>query len=110
MDDLTPPAEFETFELARAVELTGAPSEDWLMRKIRVGIFPARKAGRHWRMTRSDMAEVVAYMKRAADQAVAASTAGRPVAPALDERHAAVAAPRRTGLTARARRNLARTA
>ncbi len=97
MSDLTPPLEFKTFDLAYVVEETGAPSEDWLMRKIRKRVFTARKSGRHWRMTHSDMAAVVEYMKQPAKT----DTVSR-----IDEQPAA----RRTGLTDRARRNLARTA
>ncbi|MFI7527541.1 hypothetical protein [Nocardia salmonicida] len=100
MSDPTPQLEDETFDLAYVVERTGAPSEDWLMRRIRTRALPACKAGRHWRMTRSDMAEVVAYMKRLAEQAVADA----------DEKPAPPSAPRPTGLTDRARRSLARTA
>lgn len=91
--------EFKTFDLASAAEMTGAPSADWLMRKIRAGAFTGRKAGRNWRMTESDMAEAVEYMKRAA----------KPTAVAA-EQTAPSATPPRTGLTQRARRNLARTA
>lgn len=56
------PAETQTFPLDYVVEHTGAPSEDWLRRKINQGLLPARKAGRHWRMTESDMAAVVDLM------------------------------------------------
>lgn len=97
MSDLTPPLEIKTFDLAHVVEETGAPSEDWLMRRIRARVLPARKAGRHWRMTESDMAAVVKYMEHPAKT----DTVSR-----IDEKPAA----RRTGLTDRARRNLARTA
>ena len=95
MTDITAPTEIVTFDLEHVVKTTGAPSEDWLRRKIRKGDLTARRAGRHWRMTESDMAAVVEYMKRPARLAPAADTP---------------AAPRRTGLTARASRNLARSA
>ena len=113
MTDPTPDLEDETFALAYVVTRTGAPSEDWLMRRIRSGVIPACKSGRHWRMTRSDMAAVVAHMKFLAAQAVgnagpdAAEPDGQPV-PTVEE--APALAPRRTGLTDRARRSLARTA
>lgn len=90
--------EFETVDLDQAARITGAPSADWLRRKLNERKIPGRRAGRRWRMTRSDMAAAVEYMKRPAK-----------VAPADDD-HAPADAPKPTGLTARASRNLARSA
>lgn len=58
--------EFETFSLEQACEITGAPSEDWLKRRITTGETPAVLAGKHWRMTRADMAVLVEQMREAA--------------------------------------------
>lgn len=58
--------EFETFSLEQACEMTGAPSEDWLKRRLTSGETPAVLAGKQWRMTRSDMAVLVEQMREAA--------------------------------------------
>ncbi len=47
-----PPATFSTADAARRI---GASSERWLIEQIRAGRFPARKIGRHWRMTAEDI-------------------------------------------------------
>lgn len=42
-----------------AAELAGDSMKDpegWLLRKIRAGVIPARKVGRHYRMTDDDVA------------------------------------------------------
>ncbi|WP_280184819.1 MULTISPECIES: hypothetical protein [Nocardia] len=75
--------EFETFSLQQVCELTGAPSPDWLYRRITKGELTAVLAGRAWRMTRSDMCRVVAHMRAAAEQQLAARgtvPAGEPAA------------------------------
>ncbi|MFI1915821.1 hypothetical protein [Nocardia sp. NPDC020380] len=59
-------AEFETFSLDEVCEYTGAPSAAWLCRRIVAGEVTAVRAGKQWRMTRSDMCNVVAYMRGAA--------------------------------------------
>ncbi|TFV60430.1 DNA-binding protein [Mycobacterium sp. PS03-16] len=38
----------------------GAPSERWLIEKLRAGAFPGRKVGRHWRMTEEDIVDALA--------------------------------------------------
>lgn len=57
--------EYQTHALEQVCEFTGAPSEDWLYRRIASGEFTAVLSGRAWRMTRSDMARVVDYMRDA---------------------------------------------
>lgn len=58
--------EFETFSLETVCEMTGAPSVDWLRRRITKGETPAVLAGKAWRMTRADMAVLVGQMREAA--------------------------------------------
>ena len=48
-----------TYSLAEATERMGAPSERWLMLKLRAGAFPGRKVGRYWRMTEEDIADAL---------------------------------------------------
>jgi hypothetical protein len=45
----------QTHSTAEVAETIGAPSERWLVEQIRSGRFPARKVGRSWRMTDSDV-------------------------------------------------------
>ncbi|MGY4098083.1 helix-turn-helix domain-containing protein [Nocardia sp. R16R-3T] len=73
-----PATEFETFTLEQVCELTGAPSPDWLYRRIASGELTAVLAGRSWRMTRSDMCRVVDRMRAAAEQQLAARAVARP--------------------------------
>ncbi|MBF6135847.1 hypothetical protein IU501_22920 [Nocardia otitidiscaviarum] len=73
-------AEFETFSLEQICEITGAPSPDWLSRRITSGEFTAVLAGRSWRMTRTDMARVVDYMRAAALVRLATTTNHKPAA------------------------------
>jgi len=78
--------EFETFSLDEVRQLTGAPSQDWLSRRISSGELSAVLAGRSWRMTRSDMCRVVNYMRAAAkrhlaERAAASPDAGPPTLP-----------------------------
>ncbi|MFI6368895.1 hypothetical protein ACIBG0_39990 [Nocardia sp. NPDC050630] len=79
-------SEFETFSLEQVCELTGAPSRDWLSRRIATGELTAVLAGREWRMTRSDMCRLVDQMRAAAEQQLAARAVARtdetPAAPA----------------------------
>lgn len=53
------PQELVTYSLAEvAAEICGDSMlhpERWLTAKIKAGVFPARKVGRSWRMTRSDI-------------------------------------------------------
>lgn len=58
--------ETQTHALEFVVEQTGAPSVDWVVRKLRLGLIPGRKAGRQWRMTDSDIAALVEYMAQPA--------------------------------------------
>lgn len=79
---MTAPAiEYQTFSLEQVCELTGAPSYDWLYRRIVSGELTAVLAGRAWRMTHSDMAAVVTYMRNLAEQKVAEKTGVVPAAP-----------------------------
>ncbi|MGW0249849.1 DNA-binding protein [Nocardia goodfellowii] len=48
-----------THSLEYAVERIGAPSVDWLARRLSAREFPARRVGRSWRMTDSDIAETI---------------------------------------------------
>ncbi|MGW5377487.1 hypothetical protein ACWESM_18775 [Nocardia sp. NPDC003999] len=90
---MTPTPEFETFDLDAVCEFTGAPSADWLYRRITSGELTAVLAGRRWRMTHSDMSRVVAYMRAAA----AAELAKRPAATPTT----AAPSPATAGLSAR---------
>ncbi|WP_406234980.1 hypothetical protein [Nocardia sp. NBC_01009] len=65
-------AETETFDLAYAAQKSGAPSADWIRRKLNANAFRGRRAGREWRMTESDIAGLVAWMARGPE--VAAET------------------------------------
>lgn len=68
--------EFETFSLEQSCEMTGAPSVDWLRRRITKGETPAVLAGTTWRMTRGDMAVLVEQMREAAQTHLAKLAAG----------------------------------
>lgn len=70
--------EFETLPLDKVCEITGAPSVDWLQRRLATGEVPAVLAGREWRMTRADMCALVDYMRAAAQRRIA----GRDAPPA----------------------------
>jgi hypothetical protein len=70
--------EFETFPLDKVCELTGAPSADWLTRRITSGEVPAVLAGRDWRMTRTDMCALVDYMRAAAQRRIAGCESSPP--------------------------------
>ncbi|MFJ4656018.1 hypothetical protein ACIP5Y_32515 [Nocardia sp. NPDC088792] len=74
-------AEFETFSLDQVCEYTGAPSTAWLCRRIVAGEVTAVRAGKQWRMTRSDMCNVVAYMRGAGVEEMAARDAVRETVP-----------------------------
>ncbi|WP_282775835.1 hypothetical protein [Nocardia sp. CC201C] len=89
-------SETKTYDLTHVIEVTGAPSQDWVKRRINAGLIPARRAGRKWRMTESDIAALVEYMKRPARTGAAAATAPVPTFEGP------------VGLTPRARRNLHR--
>lgn len=77
---MTTAAEFETFSLDAACDMTGAPSVDWLRRRITSGETPAVLAGQHWRMTRADMAVLVDQMREAGQRKLADLAARRPAA------------------------------
>ncbi|MEU0871619.1 hypothetical protein [Nocardia brasiliensis] len=69
--------EYESFPLDTVCELTGAPSPDWLSRHLNAGELTGILSGTSWRMTRTDMAGVVAYMRRVAERHVADRAAKR---------------------------------
>lgn len=48
-----------TYSIADAADRMGAPSERWLVQKLRAGAFPARKVGRNWRMTEQDITDAL---------------------------------------------------
>ncbi|WP_378735345.1 hypothetical protein [Nocardia brasiliensis] len=77
---MIPDLEFETFSLGQVCEMTGAPSVDWLSRRITSGETPAVLAGQHWRMTRADMAVLVEQMREAGQRKLADLAARRPAA------------------------------
>jgi len=96
--------EFETFALDEVCALTGAPSPDWLYRRIASGELTAVLAGRSWRMTRSDMVKVVDLMRAAAERELAerAERAERPTdRPATGHTATRTAAPSAAGLSKR---------
>ncbi|MGI5222216.1 helix-turn-helix domain-containing protein [Nocardia sp. CA-290969] len=97
--------EFETFSLEQVCEMTGAPSPDWLYRRITAGDLSAVLAGRKWRMTRSDMCRVVDHMRAAAERQLA----GRGTASADEPPSKPPAAPGNpAGLSKRSAARLAR--
>ncbi|WP_054812076.1 hypothetical protein [Nocardia arizonensis] len=77
---MTTTTEYETFALDAVCEMTGAPSVDWLSRRITSGETPAVLAGQHWRMTRADMAVLVEQMREAGQRKLADLAARRPAA------------------------------
>ncbi|MBF6289271.1 hypothetical protein [Nocardia cyriacigeorgica] len=92
--------EFETFSLEQVCELTGAPSPDWLYRRIVRGELTAVLAGRAWRMTRSDMCRLVDQMRAAAERQLATrATADQPATQSTN----------RAGLSKRGAARMART-
>lgn len=95
------PAETRTHSLAYVIEQTGVPSSDWLRRKLNAGEISGIKAGREWRMTDSDIAALIDYMRRPARQ-IAAAPASASDAGVQTGRNV-------SGLTARSRRKLQRT-
>ncbi|WP_028477945.1 hypothetical protein [Nocardia sp. CNY236] len=57
---MTATSDDRTYPLSVAAERIGAPSEDWLLRKVRAQKLPARKIARgNWRMTESDILESI---------------------------------------------------
>jgi hypothetical protein len=52
-------ANSRTYSTAEAAELIGAPSERWLIERLRSGTFRGRKIGRHWRLTEQDIADAL---------------------------------------------------
>lgn len=102
-------SEYETFSLEQAVDFTGAPSIDWLSRRITSGETPAVLSGNSWRMTRADMAVLVDQMRAAGAARIAelAARTGRQNTP--DETPVtAPAAANRAGLSARGAARIAK--
>lgn len=97
--------EYETFALDDVCKLTGAPSPDWLTRRLKVGDLPGVLAGQQWRLTRADMVAVVDYMRAIAAQRVAKNT-GRTAVTA----ETAPAPTNPAGLSARSAARMRRTA
>lgn len=58
--------EMRTHTIEYAAELIGAPSADWLYRKLRRRELPGRLVGRNWRMTDSDIASSIELLARPA--------------------------------------------
>ncbi|WP_306357417.1 MULTISPECIES: hypothetical protein [unclassified Nocardia] len=57
---MTTANEDRTYSLAEAAERIGAPSEDWLLRKLRARKLPGRRITRGvWRMTECDITESI---------------------------------------------------
>lgn len=82
---MTATGEVETFDLEQVCKITGAPSPDWLYRRIVSGEFTAVLAGRDWRMTHTDMVGVVASMRAAALAKLAKFATRTADEPAADE-------------------------
>ena len=53
----------KTHSLPEVVKMMPAPSERWLLERVRDGRFPARKIGRNWRMTDQDIADALDICK-----------------------------------------------
>ena len=66
-----------TYSSGDAAIRMGAPSERWLIEKLRAGAFPGRKVGRHWRMTDSDISDALAACSNEVRRIQAAATPGR---------------------------------
>ncbi|WP_433592286.1 hypothetical protein [Nocardia sp. CA-145437] len=94
--------EIKTYTLDLVCEITGAPSRDWLTRRIVRREIPAVRAGKVWRMTRSDMVAVVEYMRREAEDYIADKAGpAAPESPTTPE-------PNHAGLSARSAARLMR--
>lgn len=65
-----------THSLPEVVAAGNAPSVRWLQQQIRAGRVPARKIGRHWRMTDADVdAMLESFRNTTTDPATSASRA-----------------------------------
>ena len=63
-----------THSLTEVVAAGNAPSVRWLQQRIRAGRVPARKIGRHWRMTDADLdAMLESFRNTTIDPAASAS-------------------------------------
>ncbi|MGW4123673.1 helix-turn-helix domain-containing protein [Nocardia sp. NPDC004711] len=106
--------EIETYDLAYVAAKTGAPSVRWIQDLLRAGVIPGKKSGRKWRMSESDIAALVDYMAKLARDSVArnggSTGAYLPAAPDPEPQPAPIRPGGGVGLTARARRNLQRSA
>ncbi len=49
----------KTYSLAEVREIVGAPSERWVVKRVRNGTFPARKVGRDVRFTEGDVTAIL---------------------------------------------------
>ncbi|NEW49388.1 hypothetical protein GV792_04930 [Nocardia cyriacigeorgica] len=76
-----------TRTLAYVIAETGAPSEDWLRRRLNAGEIRGRSAGHTWRMTDSDIAALVAWMAKGpgADRCPVDETRTHPLAHVVAE-------------------------
>ncbi|WP_040853776.1 hypothetical protein [Nocardia niigatensis] len=63
--EITEP-ETRTHALDYAADRIGAPSIDWLLRRLRRRELPGRLVGRTWRMTDSDIARSIELLARPA--------------------------------------------
>lgn len=85
-----------TYSLAEVAEqLCGdsmADPQKWVARQIRAGRFPARRVGRHWRMTAADLeAALEAIANRPSRPAAEPAAPGTAVSAAALRRRLAVA-------------------
>ncbi|MEU6582786.1 DNA-binding protein [Nocardia sp. NPDC046763] len=62
--------EMRTHSIEYAAEQIGAPSVDWLLRRLRRRELPGRQVGRNWRMTDGDIARSIELLARPAIVAV----------------------------------------
>ncbi|WP_280442254.1 hypothetical protein [Nocardia brasiliensis] len=95
---MNPSPEIETFTLDYVVELTGAPSERWIRMRLNSGQFRGRRAGRQWRMTKSDIAYLLESIANTTEPPTQPAPAPTQPAPAANP----------TGLTRASRRRLKR--
>ena len=63
----------KVYSTGQAYKQMGAPSERWLIEKLRSGEFPGRKVGRNWRMTEEDILDALDTCK---NEGIAATPSG----------------------------------
>lgn len=109
---MTAPNNDRILPLSEAVTRISAPSEDWLIRKLRARKLPGRKIARgHWGMTEGDIAESIRLLASPASVQPADPDASGLIAVGDRQRTASDLSPVANvaaGLSARSRQRLRR--